>query len=155
MALIKCKECGHEVSDKASMLPNSKLIHKEILIKRIFILFVVIVLISGDILAYDFEVNGLYYNLTSNNTVGVTYKNKNESSYCGDIIIPSKVEHDGVVYDVTSIGSSAFSECGDLSSIIIGANIQDIEDHAFYCCSSLKSVSIPSNVLSMEATSFF
>ena len=35
--------------------------------------------------AYDFEVDGIYYNITGDNTVEV----KNDDRYTGDIVIPN------------------------------------------------------------------
>ena len=46
--------------------------------------------------AYDFEVDGLYYNKLSNNQVEITYKSS--GSYSGIIIIPSKIAYNGVTY---------------------------------------------------------
>ena len=49
-------------------------------------------LMPASIAAYDFEVDGLYYNQTSLHYVGVTYHDANYNSYSGDITIPSSIE---------------------------------------------------------------
>ena len=56
---------------------------------------------------YDFEASGIYYLITGSNTVEVTYKDTNYSSYSGNVNIPASVTHDGMTYSVTTIGSSA------------------------------------------------
>ena len=58
-------------------------------------------------LAHDFEVDGIFYNKTSDNTVAVTYKGSYSSTYVGeyvgDVVIPSSVIYEGITYSVTSI----------------------------------------------------
>ena len=58
--------------------------------------------------AYDFEYDGLYYNILSESdrTVEVTYQKLGGSSYMsGDIVIPQKVLHTSRTYTVTSTRS--------------------------------------------------
>ena len=52
--------------------------------------------------------------------------------------------------NVTSIGSSAFSGCENLTSIIISNSVTTINYGAFYGCSNLTSVMIPKSVTSIE-----
>ena len=63
-------------------------------------------------LAHDFEVDGIFYNKTSDNTVAVTYKGDSSISYSNeyarDVVIPSSVNYNGIIYSVTSIGDYAF-----------------------------------------------
>ena len=58
--------------------------------------------------AHDFEVNGIYYSITSNTTVSVTYRGSYYDSYSneysGNVVIPSAVTYLGKEYSVTSIG---------------------------------------------------
>ena len=58
----------------------------------------------------------------------------------GDMVIPPSVTHDGITYDVTSIGSSAFSSCSGLTSITIPYSVTLIESKAFHKCVNLSSV---------------
>lgn len=83
---------------------------------------------------YDFEVDGFYYNITDQaaNEVAVTYKTTPFNSYTGVVNIPSTVSYNGTTYTVTSIGSSAFEECGDLISVTIPNSVKNIGYRAFY-----------------------
>ena len=100
--------------------------------------------------AYDFKVNGIYYDITDANakTVEVTNEtgDSNSQSYSGDITIPSSVSYGGSTYTVTSIGSHAFFQCTGLTSINIPNSVTSIGNSAFYGCSGLTSITIPNSV---------
>ncbi len=55
---------------------------------------------------------------------------------------------------VTSIGESAFEDCGSLTSVTIPDSVTSIGDSAFYGCSSLTSVTIGKGVTSIEECAF-
>ena len=69
-------------------------------------------------LAHDFEVDGIFYNKTSDNTAAVTYQGSSYG-YSGDVVIPSSVNYNGATYSVTSIGDLAFRYCESLTSVLI------------------------------------
>ena len=50
---------------------------------------------------------------------------------------------------VTSIGSSAFEYCSDLTSVTIPSSVTSIGSNAFLNCSGLTSVTIPEGVTSI------
>ena len=108
-------------------------------------------------MAYDFEVDGIYYKLTGSSSVAVTYKVKptwnSTGSYSGHITIPSAVNHNNKSYAVTSIGDSAFYWSG-LTSITIPESVTSIGDGAFYC-SGLTSITIPEGVTSIGDGVFY
>ena len=110
-------------------------------------------------LAHHFEINGIFYNKTSDNTVAVTYKGKYYDSYsneyAGDVVIPSSVDYNGTTYSVTSIGESAFEGCSSLTSVVIGNSVTSVGKYAFYSCSSLTSIEIPNSVTSIGGSAFF
>ena len=66
-------------------------------------------LFSTVVWAYDFEADGIYYNILSSDdkTVEVTYKFSG-GSYSGDVTIPETVTNGGIEYRVTAIGDDAF-----------------------------------------------
>lgn len=78
-------------------------------------------LVTFNAVAYDFEVGGIYYNITSESDrkVSVTYENEPgiPSSYSGVVIILSKVLYNSIEYNVTSIGELAFQGCSGSKSV--------------------------------------
>ena len=110
-------------------------------------------------LAYDFEVDGVFYKKTSDNAVAVTYKGEYSfdfsNEYAGDVVIPSSVKYKGVTYSVTSIGYWAFRECSSLTSIEIPNSVTSIGDEAFEGCSGLTSVTIDNSVTSIGDGAFY
>ena len=78
-----------------------------------------------------------------------------ETKYSGDIVIPETIECDGVICTVTSIEASAFSECEDLTSVVIGNSVTSIGESAFRGCSGLTSVEIPNSVTSIGRSAFY
>ena len=114
-----------------------------------------LLLFSVAINAHNFEVDGIYYNITdaTNKTVAVTYKGDYFSSYSneytGKVVIPESVKYNGNTYSVTSIGDYAFYYCTGLTSIEIPNSVTSIGDDAFNGCSSLTSIEIPNSVTSI------
>lgn len=99
--------------------------------------------------AYDFAVNGIYYDITSSNspyTVAVTVASNNANSYSGAVTIPSSVTYNSTNYSVTAIGTYAFSLSTGLTSVVIPTSVTSIKPWAFMSCSGLSSIPIPSSV---------
>lgn len=90
--------------------------------------------------AYDFEVDGFYYNITTLDRVLVTHNKGDGTDYQGDLQIPEKVNYGGTEYPVIGIERSAFNNCKDLNSVSIPASIYSIEDNAFNGCLALREV---------------
>lgn len=85
--------------------------------------------------ASDFQSGDLYYNITSSSapyTVEVTYKSVRSNYANATLNIPAQVEHDGITYAVTRIGSKAFAACKSLTSVTISASVVDIAEDAFF-----------------------
>lgn len=106
--------------------------------------------------AYDVCVENVYYNVDAlDRTASVTYKDRSFNSYSGEVKIAKKVECNGVKYEVTSIGDSAFYQCKDLVSIAIHKNITEIGNGAFNACSGLASINIPKSVTKIGNYAFY
>ena len=125
--------------------------------KQKFILFVstlVLSIVFGNrALAYDVEVDGIYYNLDkTSKTAEVT--SRYEYPYSGVIEIPSSVTVNDSNYDVTAIGIVAFRNCSGLTSVTIPNSVTTIGDFAFEGCSGLTSVTIPNSVTSIGDYTF-
>ena len=110
-------------------------------------------LLSANVFAYDFVVNGIYYNINSDDTtVSVTYENTSYNSYSGNVTIPSTVTYNGTTYSVTSIGYAAFYNSIGLTSVTIPNSVTSISKWAFGYCTSLTSVTIPNSVTSIGSS---
>ena len=72
----------------------------------------------------------------------------------GDIVIPSSFVYNDETYSVQAIDDSAFSECGEISSISIPNGITSIGKYAFYDCTGLTSLEIPNSVTSIGEGAF-
>lgn len=91
-------------------------------------------------LAYDFELDGIYYNITSVRTVEVTYSYESGGSYSGDVKIPQMLIGDNKTYTVTSIGGGTFYKCNELTSVSMPNSVTSIGDWVFEDCISLEAI---------------
>ena len=122
--------------------------------KKIFLLLVLF-LGFHSAWAHDVEVDGIYYNLNSENkTASVTFKgnkyNSYNDEYSGEIVIPETVIVYGTRYSVTSLGDNCFRDCSSLTSITIPNSVTSLGEACFYDCSSLTSITIPNSVKSLS-----
>ena len=104
-----------------------------------FLFTVAALLCSMSAIAYDFEVDGICYNITSTEelTVEITYEsdNRTNSSYIyGSLVIPENIVFRGKTFRVTSIGEDAFFCCSGLTSVTIPNSVTSIGDDAFVTC---------------------
>lgn len=127
--------------------------------------------------AYDFESAGIYYNITGNNTVEVTYSDRDNNTYSGSISVPETVTNNGTEYSVTKIGEYAFqgsavtsvsmpecitsigqyacNECGSLETVVLPTNLDDFSGWCiFRNCRNLKNIAIPENVTEIPNGTF-
>lgn len=117
-------------------------------------LLALLILCSSSVWAYDFEVDGIYYNITdeTNKTVEVT---DGENKYTGNVVIPSTVIYNSTAYSVTSIRDYAFYYCTGLTSIVIPNSVTLINHEAFLFCSSLTNIEIPNSVTHVGFNAFY
>ncbi len=125
--------------------------------------------------AYDFEVDGIYYNIISvpQLTCAVTNGDK---GYSGKITLPETVEFAGRQFKVEeiargafensdiidieypstikAIGPVAFSGCSNLKTIVIPETVSTISNNCYSQCNGLKEVIIPSHIDSIGSSAF-
>jgi hypothetical protein len=141
--------------------------------------------------AHDIEVKNaddvtIYYNYINEGTeLEVTFRGSSYTfgGYKGNVVIPEEVNYMNRILKVTSIGESAFRNCGSvisggltsvtipnsvtsigdnafavnnrLTSVTIGNSVTSIGDYAFEYCSRLTSVTIPNSVTSIGDHAFY
>ena len=118
------------------------------------LMMVALLLCSVTSNAYDFEVNGIYYNIISTSDLTVEVTN-GDNKYSGAVIIPSTITYKAKTLSVISIGHSAFKDCYGLISCVIGNNVTNIKQYAFRGCSNLTSVTIGENVANIQNAAFY
>ena len=122
--------------------------------------FLVTLLATAALWAYDFQSGDLYYNILSESTVEVTYQvysySGSSNNYAGltSVTIPASVTNDGKTYKVTSIGKYTFNECTSLTSVDISGSVTSIGQNAFWKCTSLTSVTLHDGLTSIERSAF-
>ena len=116
------------------------------------VLFIISLLSICYSYAYDFEAEGIYYNVLSATTLEVT---KGDKMYSGNIVIPYSVTYNGKSYSVTAIEKKAFQKCSELISIKINDNIKEIGESTFSGCSSLETVKMGKNIQTIGDYAFY
>ena len=99
------------------------------------------------------EVGGIWYNLIPKGKVATVARNP-YGNYSGKVVIPATFTYNEVDYSVASIGSYAFYDCSDLTSVTIPNSVKSIGEAAFQKCLGLTSVSIPNSVTSIGKYAF-
>lgn len=122
-------------------------------IKQLLITIAVL-LCSATASAYDFEVDGIYYNIisTTDLTVKVT---SGDNNYSGEIIIPSAITYKSRTLKVVAIGDEAFFCCDSLVNITIPNTVTSIGISAFSRCRALASAVIPNSVTTIGNAAFY
>lgn len=109
--------------------------------KKILTLLCVMALPYLNASAYDFEVNGIFFTVTSFDNYTVAVDGFNES-LSGTIVIPSTITYSNRNFTVTSIKSGKGAE---IESVQIPETVISIADYAF-SRTSIKHIEIPDNV---------
>lgn len=110
-------------------------------------------LVAATASAYDFVVDGIYYNILSENTVAVTNDkdasklNTASRTYSGTLTIPASVTSNNVTYSVTEVGDYAFYDCYTLKKLTLPEGIASIGESAFDYCSQLTDIDFPTSIM--------
>lgn len=97
--------------------------------KKVF-LSILLTLLPILAIAGPVEIDGIWYNLIPKGKAAEVTSNPNK--YSGDIVIPEKIEYEGVEYTVTTIDNGSFFYCNELLSIKIPKTIQKIGEGVAY-----------------------
>ena len=98
---------------------------------------------STSVLAYDFEVDGIYYDVVSLSELTCkVVKEASNKYYEGEIIIPATVNYANKTLTVVEIGYEVFRGSSDLTGITIPNTISSIGNNMFNDCSKLARVTI-------------
>jgi len=76
------------------------------------------------------------------------------SSVSGNVVIPSTVVYDDVVYEVLGLLDYAFVGCSNITSVTIEEGVLSVDHHAFWECSSLTTVTLPSTIMDLGNQAF-
>lgn len=102
---------------------------------RRFLLCLLALLVSSMANAFDFEVDGIRYSITTGG-VEVTGYNSNATN----LVLNGSVTYNGTTYNVVSIGYYAFYYCASLTSVRDLPACTSIDYYAFYQCTNLTSI---------------
>lgn len=114
---------------------------------------IAVLLCSATVHAFDFEVDGIYYDIISAADLTVEVMS-GDSKYSGEVVIPSTVTYKSKVLTVTAIGDYAFFDCDSLTYVTIPKSVTSIGESAFLNCNILTSVAIGENVTSIGESAF-
>ena len=93
---------------------------------------------------YDIKIEGVYYKIVRQREAMVV---SGIRPYIGNVTIPDVINFMDKTYPVTSIDGEAFSECTELTSVVIGDSVKEIGWSAFYGCTELTSAIIGNHVI--------
>ena len=127
------------------LLVNNNIVNSRILTTIIAILTVVCAN------ATPFEVDGIWYSVTSDQTVCLVPEPSASGSgtsfiirnvYEGDIVIPDKVSYNGTEYTVTAVENGTFKESPKLTSVSIPATVTELGETPFSACGKLTAITV-------------
>ena len=129
--------------------------------KKGFLLSVFALLFSQFLFAHDFIVDGICYNIVSEEykLCEVTYFKQESGAikcnfYKDVVFVPQTVEFGGSSYFVSAIGAAAFSGNDELLSVVMPNTVKVIENSAFSGCRQMKSITVPKSVEHIESGAF-
>lgn len=88
---------------------------------------------SISVSAYDFTVDGIYYNVVSISNLTCAFVGT-ETGCSVSFVIPDQVTFNNRTFTVTKIGDYAFNRCSGLTSVTIPNSVTGIGNYAFNRC---------------------
>ena len=114
-----------------------------------------LLIVPNIMMAYDFSVDGIYYNLVESNGSMVAEVTSASQDYAGTVVIPSTVNYNGTSYPVTTIGDAAFYDCEKLLSVTIPNSVSVIGVDAFAYCTGLTTITLPNSLTTIMYDAFY
>lgn len=102
--------------------------------------------------AYDFEVDGFYYETNLEQMTATLVAGEN--NYSGTLILPETVEYKNRLFTVIGI-EGAFKNCTSLESVAIPESIKILGKDSFYGCTSLNTILNASGVFEINDYCFY
>ncbi|MDE7164267.1 MAG: leucine-rich repeat domain-containing protein [Clostridiales bacterium] len=93
-----------------------------------------------------------YFLDDSSNEVGITVRAKSVCS--GKVFIPSAVNLDGIIYQVTEIDTKAFMDCKNMTCVVIPETVAKIPSNAFRNCDALERALLPDGLTEIGIDAF-
>ena len=121
--------------------------------KRIYGIILGLLSLTANAAAYDFEADGMYYNIISVTEFTARVAGVADSTLT-DIAIPETVTYNNRELTVIEIEESAFKDYEALESVSIPNTLTSISDNAFYSCSSLAEVKLPEGLTAIGSHAF-
>lgn len=114
---------------------------------KILFLFITMLISSITSYAYDFEVDGIRYNILSREKLTVSVA-ADDNTCSGDIVIPSTVTYGGYTFSVIEISDYFLFNNSNVSSITIQEGVRKIGNCAIFNQSyrSITSISYPNSI---------
>ena len=111
---------------------------------------------AHDISVANADGKTIYYTWSNNRTeLSVSYRGNSSTAYTntysGNLVIPSKVTYNGKDYPVTGISYSAFQNSYNLTSITIPTSVKSIGSSLFTGCSSLATIIVESGNVTYDS----
>ena len=142
----------------------------------IICLLIALLFSFNTVYAYDFEVDGIYYDVISTSELTCKVVSGDEK-YSGDIVIPATVDYKNRSLQVIRISSNAFQkteiisitmpntvrvieaysflDCKNLISIVFSESLTSIGNDAFKNCEKLSSIDLPDKLKSIDSNTFY
>lgn len=151
---------------------------KTISLMKKTLLFLMSAICCMSVLAYDIEVDGLYYYIDRDNMTASFARSLEHPYQMDSLFVPAQITYDGETYAVTSIYDQAvygnenlvfasipegvtsleqyvFYGCVNLNEVQLPESLERIAEYTFYNCYALSDITLPSNLASIGSSAFF
>ena len=121
---------------------------------RVWLTTIVALLYSLTASAYDFEVDGIRYDITSFTDLTVKASSISEA-LTGELVIPSKVQFNGKELVVTDICNDFAISNDAISSLTVNEGVKSIGERAFKNCKNLTNINIAQTITQIGVECFY